>query len=160
MDGTTSKNAAGIICGEGAKSTTSPESTIENVYVKLTFSETETDTDDKRTDKLVFMGNAMWKTIMKNVIINAPDNIDGKDLNSYGSFARGDAASVSNCYIVSPTATYYPQPAKPFSVVPVRYDNDEQMKAANNNYSSFSSEFWDVSSGIPVWNSLPEENDS
>ena len=97
---------------------------------------------------------------MKNVIINAPDNIDGKDLNSYGSFARGDALSVSNCYIISPTETYYPQPAKPFLVVPVRYDDEEQMIAANNNYSSFSSEFWDVSSGIPVWKSLPAENDS
>ena len=150
MDGTTGKNAAGIICGEGAKSaTTSPESTIENVYVNLKFSE-------KRTDNLVFMGNAMWKTIMKNVVIYAPELIDGES--SYGSFARGDAASVSNCYIISPTATSYPQPAKPFSVVPVRYDDYAQMESIYNNYSSFSSEFWDVSSGIPVWKALAEKD--
>ena len=28
------------------------------------------------------------------------------------------------------------------------------MEAAGNDYSSFSAEFWDVSSGIPVWKTL------
>ncbi len=158
MDGTTGKNAAGIICGNGAENgETSPESTIENVYVNLTFSE-------KRTDNLVFMGNAMWKTIMKNVIIDVPGFVAGE--NSYGSFARGNAASVSNCYIISPTPTYYPQPeptpenknAGPFTVVPVRYDSYAEMELARNDYSSFSGEFWDTSSGVPVWKSLAEKD--
>ena len=101
MDGTTSKNAAGIICGEGSDGkTTTGECKIENVFVNLKFSEL-------RTDNLAFMGNAMWATAMKNVIIHVPELYDGE--NSYGSFARGDTASVSNCYIISPTVTYSPQ---------------------------------------------------
>ena len=148
MDGTTSKYAAGIICGEGAQNgNTSPESTIENVFVNLTF-------DEERDTNLAFMGNAMWKTIMKNVIIHVPEVPVG---DTYGSFARGDAASVSNSYIVSNAPAYITTLETNFKKVPTVYANYTEMLAAGNDYSSFDVEYWDVTThGIPVWKTLTD----
>ncbi len=161
MDGTTGSNAAGIICGEGAQNgETSPESTIENVFVSLKFNEA-------RNANLAFMGNAMWKTILKNVIIHVPEVPQcenyGAEGDSYGSFARGDTASVSNSYVISksPTYDYVPEPGKDksdFKKVPTRYDSYSQMLANRNDYSSFDTTYWDVTTyGIPVWKTLLED---
>ncbi len=147
MDGTTSKNAAGVICGEGGTNT-STESTVENVFVDVKFSEA-------RDTNLAFMGNAMWKTIMKNVIIHVPE-VPVSD--TYGSFARGDTASVSNSYIISNAPTYVTTSTTNFKKVPTLYASYEDMLAANNDYSSFDTEFWDMSSGVPVWKALAEKD--
>ncbi len=148
MDGTTGKNAAGIICGEGAQNgETSPESTIENVFVNLKFS-------TARDTNLVFMGNAMWKTIMKNVIIHVPE-VPVSD--TYGSFARGDSASVSNSYIISNAPAYVTTTETNFKKVPTVYANYTEMLSAGNDYSSFDTEYWDVTTyGVPVWKTLSE----
>lgn len=148
MDGTTSKNTAGIICGEGSDGKpTTAESTIENVFVDLKFSEA-------RTDNLAFMGNAMWATIMKNVIIHVAEVPES---DTYGSFARGDTVSVSNCYVVSDAPTYVTVTPTSFKKVPTLYADYAAMLSAGNDYSSFSAEFWDVTTyGIPVWKTLTE----
>lgn len=148
MDGTISKYAAGIICGEGAQNgETSPESTIENVFIDVKF-------NVARDTNLAFMGNAMWKTIMKNVIIHVPEVPVG---DTYGSFARGDAASVSNSYIVSNAPAYITTSETNFKKVPTVYANYTEMLAAGNDYSSFDVEYWDVTThGVPVWKTLTE----
>lgn len=165
MDGTSGKNAAGIICAEGAKdANVSPESTIENVFIDLKFSEA-------RTHNLAFMGNAMWKTILKNVVIHVPEVPKPvKDKSSqefgYGSFARGDTASVSNSYIISGASTYvyvkeqkindkFEKDSDKFEKVPVLYATYNAMLSAGNDYSSFDSNYWDTTTyGVPVWKTL------
>lgn len=149
MDGTTSKNSAGVLCGEGSDGqSTTAESTVENVFVDLKFGEA-------RTDNLAFMGNAMWKTVMKHVIIHVPEVPESS---TYGSFARGDTASVSHCYILSAAPTYVTTSATNFKKVPTLYADYAAMKAAGNDYSSFDTEYWDVTThGVPVWKSLTAE---
>lgn len=149
MDGTSGKNAAGIICAEGAKDANlSPESTIENVFIDLKFSEA-------RSENLAFMGNVMWKTILKNVVIHVPE-VPVAD--TYGSFARGDAASVSNSYIISSAPTYLTTSATNFKKVPILYATYNAMLSAGNDYSSFDSELWDITThGVPVWKTLLED---
>jgi len=146
MDGTSGKNAAGIICAEGAKDANlSPESTIENVFINLQFSEA-------RSDNLAFMGNAMWKTILKNVVIHVPEVPES---DTYGSFARGDTASVSNSYIISSAQAYVTTSDTNFKKVPVLYATYNAMLSAGNDYSSFDSNYWDTTTfGVPVWNTL------
>ena len=146
MDGTSGKNAAGIICAEGAKDANlTPESTIENVFIDLKFSEA-------RSDNLVFMGNAMWKTILKNVVIHVPEVPEAE---TYGSFARGDAASVSNSYIISNAPAYVTTSATNFKKVPALYATYNAMLSAGNDYASFDSNYWDTTTyGVPVWKTL------
>ena len=146
MDGTSGKNAAGVICAQGAKdANSSPESTIENVFIDLKFSEA-------RSDNLAFMGNAMWKTILKNVVIHVPE-VPVSD--TYGSFARGDTASVSNCYIISSAPAYVTTSATNFKKVPTVYATYNAMLSAGNDYSSFDSNYWDITTyGVPVWKPL------
>lgn len=149
MDGTTGKNAAGIICAQGAKDANSaPESTIENVFIDLKFSES-------RSDNLAFMGNAMWKTILKNVVIHVPE-VPVAD--TYGSFARGDTAAVSNSYIISNAPAYVTTSATNFKKVPIVYATYNAMLSAGNDYSSFNSNYWDTTTyGIPVWKTLIDD---
>ena len=149
MDGTSGKNAAGIICGEGAKDANlAPESTLENIYVDLKFSEA-------RSDNLAFMGNAMWKIVLKNVIIHVPE-VPVSD--TYGSFARGDTASVSNSYIISNAPAYVTTTATNFKKVPTLYATYDEMLAAGNDYTSFDSNYWDTTTyGVPVWKTLIED---
>lgn len=167
MDGTSSKNAAGIICAQGAKDANlSPESTIENVFIDLKFSEA-------RNNNFAFMGNVMWKTILKNVVIHVPEVPQGENYgaegDAYGSFARGDTASVSNSYIISSAPTYdyifIPNPNKPnatkveFKKVPVLYATYNAMLSAGNDYSSFDVNYWDTTTyGVPAWKTLIEEH--
>lgn len=154
-DGTRGGKEAGIICGEGAQnSNTSPESTIENIFVDVKF-------NVARDTNFAFMGNAMWKTVMKNVIINVPE-VPRSGENAYGSFARGNTASVSNSYIISVSPTYDYTPGEGtekqvFQKVPTRYDSYADMLASGNDYSSFDTEYWDVTTyGIPVWKTLTD----
>ena len=148
MDGTMGKNSAGIICAQGAKDANlTPESTIENVFIDLTFSEA-------RSDNLAFMGNAMWKTILKNVVIHVPE-VPVAD--TYGAFARGDAAAVSNSYIISNAPAYVTTTATNFKKVPTLYATYRAMKSAMNDYSSFDSNYWDTTTyGVPVWKTLTD----
>ena len=149
MDGTNGKNAAGILCSQGAKDANlTPESTIENVFVDLKFSEA-------RSENLAFMGNAMWKTILKNVVIHVPE-VPVAD--TYGSFARGDTASVSNSYIISNAPAYVTTSATNFKKVPTLYATYNNMLAAGNDYTSFDSNYWDTTTyGVPVWKTLIED---
>jgi hypothetical protein len=146
MDGTTGKNAAGVICAQGAKDASlSPESTIENVFIDLKFSEA-------RSENLAFMGNVMWKTILKNVVIHVPE-VPVAD--TYGSFARGDAAAVSNSYIISNAPAYVTTADTNFKKVPTVYATYNAMLSAGNDYSSFDSNYWDTATyGVPVWKTL------
>jgi hypothetical protein len=148
MDGTSGKNSAGIICSQGAKDANlTPESTIENVFIDLKFSEA-------RSDNLAFMGNAMWKTILKNVVIHVPE-VPVAD--TYGSFARGDAAAVSNSYIISNAPAYVTTSATNFKKVPTVYATYNAMLSAGNDYSSFDSNYWDTTTyGVPVWKTLTD----
>lgn len=146
QDGTTGKNTAGIICSQGAQNAVSdPESIIENVFVDVKFS-------TARDANFAFMGNAMWKLIIRNVIIHVPEVPTGTD---YGSFARGACATggVSNSYVVSKTPLY----PSTFNPVPTLYADYEAMQSAGNDYSSFDNGYWDIAAyGVPVWKKLVE----
>ena len=145
MDGTMWSNSAGIICAECYDE----ESTFENVFVDITFS-------TARDSNLAFMGNAMTLAVLKNVIIHVPTVPEGSS--AYGSYARNNNLGMSNSYIISTAPTYYNGSSSFTRNIPPRYESYEEMKAAGNDYSSFSEEFWDTTThGIPVWKSLAGE---
>ena len=149
MDGTGGRNPAGVLCGEGSDgASTTPQSTVENVYVDVHFG-------TKRVSHLAFMGNAMWATVLKNVIIHAP-NVPVSE--TYGSFARGEAALVSNSYVISEAPTYVTTSPTNYKVKPTLYASYSAMKEADNDYSTFSVEFWDTTTyGVPVWKTLKDD---
>ena len=92
---------------------------------------------------------------MKNVIIHVPEV---PVTATYGSFARGEASSVSNSYVISTAPLYITEQPTNYKVVPVLYADYEAMKAAGNDYSSFSSAYWDIDTyGVPVWKSLVQD---
>ena len=105
------------------------------------------------------MGNVMWKTILKNVVIHVPEVPKGEnygaDGDAYGSFARGDTVSVSNSYIISNAPAYVTTSATNFKKVPTVYATYNEMLSAGNDYSSFDSNYWDTTTyGVPVWKTL------
>ena len=148
---TTSKEPAGIICGEGSNGDAStPESVLENVFIDLKFSEAG-------ATNLAVMGNAMWATALKNVIVHVPEILVTEASVEYGSFARGEVTSSSNSYVISSKPLYYASydPDKVFKVVPKYYESYQAMLTEGNDYSSFSAEYWDITTfGVPVWKSL------
>lgn len=148
---TTSKDPAGIICGEGSNGDAStPESVLENVFIDLKFSEAG-------ATNLAVMGNAMWATALKNVIVHVPEIPVTEASVEYGSFARGEVTSSSNSYVISSKPLYYASydPDKVFKVVPKYYESYQAMLTEGNDYSSFSAEYWDITTfGVPVWKSL------
>lgn len=144
------KNPAGIICGEGADGSADTTSSIlENIYVDLTFS-------NSGDSNIVFMGNLMWKTEMKNIIVHVPIVPEG---NEYGSFARGEGTKATDCYVISTAPLYKTTTTTNFkNNLPKLYESYEAMKAASNDYTSFSAEYWDTTThGVPVWKGLVEE---
>ncbi len=145
-NGTSGAHPAGIICGEGATSAQSPLfSTIENVYVNVEFTQSG-------QSNLAFMGNVIWRTNVKNVIIDVPTV---PECDTYGSFARGASASVSNSYVISSAPIYKTVDGSTFEVVPPLYADYAALMAAGKDYSSFSAEYWDTTTyGVPVWKSL------
>ena len=144
--GTGGKNPSGIICYEAFQNAS--ECTLENIYVDLKFMEAG-------ASNLAFMGNVMQRVVLKNVIIHVP-TVPESD--TYGAFARQNAASVSNSYVISTAPLYVTVQETNYKVVPTHYENYTQMKAADNDYSSFSTEFWDTATyGIPVWKTLVQE---
>jgi hypothetical protein len=76
------------------------------------------------------------------------------------SFARGSLISSTNSYLISASPLYEidveesKKPNQNTWVKIVQYATYAEMEANGNDYSSFSPEFWDVSSGIPVWKTL------
>lgn len=148
---TTSKYPAGIICGEGSNGdAATPESLLENVFIDLKFSEAG-------ATNLAVMGNAMWATALRNVIVHVPEVPVTEDSVEYGSFARGEVTSSSNSYVISPTTLYKAvyDPDKIFKVVPMRYESYQEMLDMGDDYSSFSAEYWDITTfGVPVWKRL------
>lgn len=144
--GTGGKNPSGIICYEAFQNAS--ECTLENIYVDLKFMEAG-------ASNLAFMGNVMQRVVLKNFIIHVP-TVPESD--TYGAFARQNAASVSNSYVISTAPLYVTVQETNYKVVPTHYENYTQMKAADNDYSSFSTEFWDTTTyGIPVWKTLVQE---
>lgn len=147
--GTTAKNPAGIICYEGVPAGSTKISTLENLFVDVSFV-------SPSAAHMVFMHNASWTTALKHVIIHAPEVPAG---DPYGSFARGACVSVSNSYIISSAPRFSDSGTKPENIKgwekmqPVLYASYDEMKGKND-YSSFSPEFWDTSKGYPVWKSL------
>ena len=149
-NGTSSKAPAGILCGEGGENN-GDFSTIENIYAHVIFSEAG-------KSNIAFMGNAMWKVNLKNVIVYAP-NVPMVDI--HGSFARGEVASTSNSYVISPAPIYAPlttQAEKNWKNFPPLYADYAAFKGAGLDFNSFSVEFWDVTTyGVPVWKTLVSE---
>ncbi len=147
QDGTAGSNPAGIICYEGSDGQDSaPISTLENIYVDVQFSKAG-------ESNLVFMHNAMWKIDIKNVIIHAPIV---PEADTYGSFARGEVFATTDSYVISTAPLYVTVKETNFKKVPVLYASYEEMKSAGNDYSSFSTKYWDTTNGYPVWKSLME----
>ena len=103
------------------------------------------------------MANVMWSGILKNIIVYSDEVPKGFES---ASFARGSLISSTNSYLISVSPLYeidVPEKDKPNQekwVKIAQYATYEEMEAAGNDYSSFSAEFWDISSGIPVWKTL------
>ena len=151
QSGTTRKNPSGIICFAAQPNNSTKASTVKNVYVDIEFFA-------EGKANIAFMYSAAWAAIIENVIIHVP-TVPLSD--EYGSFARGACASVSNSYIISEAKRYSDLETNPNNIngwirmQPVLYANYNEMKAAGNDYVSFSSEYWDVTThGIPVWKTL------
>ncbi len=140
------REPAGILCGEAARATGEPISVIENVYVNLSFT-------DSYEQNLVFMGNAMWALEMKNVIIFAPEV---PEANTYGSFARGQASTVNNCYVISSAPLYKTNEETKYTMnIPTLFESYESFYKGGLDFSAFSSDYWNVDAyGVPVWKSL------
>ena len=150
---TTAKAPAGIICGEGSDGDAStPESVLENIFIDLKFSEAG-------ATNLAVMGNAMWATALRNVIVHVPEVPVTETSVEYGSFARGEVTSSSNSYVISPAPLYFAtyDPDRVFKVVPKYYASYQAMLSEGNDYTSFSVEYWDITTfGVPVWKSLKD----
>ena len=147
---TSAKAPAGILCGEGGTND-SAFSFLENIYAEVKFSE-------KGQSNIAFMGNAMWKVNLNNVIVYAPD-VPVTD--TYGSFARGEVASTSSSYVISPAPIYVTnEPTATWRVLPTLYADYATFKNAGLDFDSFSVEFWDVETyGVPVWKTLVDAFD-
>ena len=150
--GTGGKNPAGVICAQGSKVSGVPEYHLENLFVDVSFIE-------EGSNFLAVMGNVMWSGILKNVIVH----VDGEVPKGFesSSFARGSLISSTNSYLISDSPLYEidveesKKPDQTKWVKIVQYETYEEMEADGNDYSSFSSEFWDTTTyGIPVWKSL------
>ena len=105
------------------------------------------------------MGNAMWATALKNVIVHVPEVPIVETTVEYGSFARGEVTSSSNSYVISPAPLYFAtyDPDRVFKVVPKYYASYQAMLSEGNDYTSFSVEYWDITTfGVPLWKSLTD----
>ncbi len=147
--GTSGKNPAGILAANGSADAGMPEYVLENLSIDVSFI-------GESQVYIALLGNVMWSAIMRNVIVHVPEVPEGQE---YGSFARGDCLSVSGAYVVSPALRYVitqdPPDQSKWLHLPERYDTYDEMISAGNNYSSFSPEYWDVTTyGIPVWKTL------
>ena len=149
--GTSGKNPAGVICAQGSKVSGTPEYRLENLFIDVGFIE-------EGSNFLAVMGNVMWSGILKNVIVH----VDGEVPKGFesSSFARGSLISSTNSYLISDSPLYEidvedsKKPDQTKWVKIAQYATYEEMEADGNDYSSFSAEFWDISSGIPVWKAL------
>ena len=148
--GTGGKNPAGVLCSQGSKLTGTPEYHLENLFVDVSFIE-------EGSSFFALMANVMWAGVLKNIIVYSAEVPKGFES---ASFARGSSISIVNSYVISESPMYeidVEETKKPDMtkwVKPIYYATYEEMEAAGNDYSSFSAEFWDVSSGIPVWKTL------
>ena len=152
--GTGGKNPAGVLCAQGSKQAGTPEYYLENLFIDVSFIE-------EGISFLTLMGNVMWSGILKNVIIHVAEVPQGVEI---GSFARGDLISIANSYVISTSPLYnidVEESKKPNMASwkkPVLYATYDEMKEAGNDYSSFSTEFWDTATyGIPVWKTLVQD---
>lgn len=149
--GTSGKNPAGVICAQGSKVSGTPEYHLENLFIDVSFIE-------EGSNFLAVMGNVMWSGILKNVIVHVDGGVP-KGFES-SSFARGSLISSTNSYLISDSPLYEidvedsKKPDQTKWVKIAQYATYEEMEADGNDYSSFSAEFWDISSGIPVWKAL------
>ena len=148
--GTGGKNPAGVLCAQGSKLTGTPEYHLENLFIDVSFI-------NEGNNFLAVMGNVMWSGILKNVIVHVAEVPKGFESSA---FARGSLISSTNSYLISPSPLYeidVPEKDKPNQakwVKIVQYSTYEEMEMNGNDYSSFSGEFWDISSGVPVWKTL------
>ena len=149
--GTGGKNPAGVLCSQGSKLTGTPEYHLENLFVDVSFIE-------EGSSFFALMANVMWSGILKNVIVH----VDGEVPKGFesSSFARGSLISSTNSYLISDSPLYEidveesKKPDQTKWVKIAQYATYDEMEADGNDYSSFSAEFWDISSGIPVGKAL------
>ncbi len=125
---------------------------LENIYISVS------------KDTQNFRGMALNSdAIIKNVIVEYPNE---EYNNGLGAFVSGGFTinNCSNCYLIS--KTYIKQDDSGNEVLPTasgkvtRYESLGAMKAAENDYSSFSASWWNIIQGIPVWHSLNAKDDS
>lgn len=152
--GTYAKNPAGVLCYEAAPEGSDKISTLQNLFVNVSFVSTG-------TTYMVLMHNASWLTAMDHVIIHAPAVPNGDPC---GSFARGECISLSHSYIVSNAVQYADSATEQKKIEiwrkrqPPCYESYTELKNAGNDYSSFSAEYWDTTTyGVPVWKSLVKD---
>ena len=149
--GTNGKFPAGLLCSQGSKASGVPEYYLENIYVDMSFIE-------GAGNYFTLMANMMWSAIVKNVIVHVPEIPEGVET---AAFARGSSASITNTYVISEFPLYHIKENAPDQtkwVKPVQYATYEEMMAAGNDYSSFSAEYWDITTyGVPVWKTLVNE---
>ena len=136
--------------------------TLKNVYIQAKELATT------GWNNALVANNVTIDSTVENCIFQLDDAYTKKA--AFGAFAAmcaereklmyASSAFLKDCYVISPTpmtqdnTNYVCDMLGSTYVYPnvKRYENIAEMKAdATNDYSSFETEFWDISSGIPVW---------
>lgn len=136
--------------------------TIKNVYIRAK------ELSTKGWNNALVANNVTIDCVVENCIFQLDDAYSKSA--AFGSFAAmcaereklafASSLFLKNCYVISPTpmtqdnTNYVCDMLGSAYVYPnvKRYETLDKMKAdSGNDYSSFDTEFWDISSGIPVW---------
>ena len=131
--------------------------TVENVYIDIAQARGG-HTGSWATSLIGFAYRLHPGATVNNVIIDTTiTDSDAYDASRKTSFVRNlrsgttvndyDENSIANTYIISD----FTGSTDPLSSKVSIYADVAAMNAAGNNYSSFSTDYWDTTSGIPVW---------
>ena len=123
---------------------------LENVYIKGII-------EQRNADDIAGLSNSAGGYTMKNCIIDIefPTNVV-EDFGIIGKVGNINASS-SNVYGISKSAKGLVLGQTPAGTNVAMYKTNEEFKAniSASSLSSFDSKYWDTSSGIPVWKTLP-----
>ncbi len=128
-----------LLCWNTSGST---DTTISNVYVQGTILALGDDVTEMVAG-LVYSGSSFT---IKNTFVDVEFNKSG-----FGAIAYTNTDHVSNVYAVSTTTTNFGAKTLSSLYRGGLYTSREEMASKKLNLSAFSSAYWDVASGYPVW---------